>query len=95
MTIFVNRQTVYHRSGQRDGSPHYVLLYSEDENSSGDEEKEIYPLQSQFNKRAHSAPRKVEVIKVPIKPEDTLQALALKYACTVSFFLNPIYLNCN
>ncbi|XP_043792184.1 lysM and putative peptidoglycan-binding domain-containing protein 3 isoform X2 [Apis laboriosa] len=66
---------VYQRGNQRDGSPHYVFLYSDDENS-GDEE--TISLQ-QCNK---SLPRKVEVIYVPLKSEDTLQALALRYRCT-------------
>lgn len=72
------RQMVYQRGNQRDGSPHYVFLYSDDENS-GDEEN--IPLQ-QRNKPT-SLPRKVEVINVPLKSEDTLQALALRYRCTV------------
>ncbi|XP_071868706.1 lysM and putative peptidoglycan-binding domain-containing protein 3 [Bombus fervidus] len=70
---------VYQRGNQRDGSPHYVFLYSDDENS-GDEEN--IPLQ-QRNKPT-SLPRKVEVINVPLKSEDTLQALALRYRCTIS-----------
>lgn len=72
---------VYQRGNQRDGSPHYVFLYSDDENS-GDEE--TISLQ-QCNK---SLPRKVEVIYVPLKSEDTLQALALRYRCTVKFKKN-------
>lgn len=28
--------------------------------------------------------RKIEVINVEVKPDDTLQALALRYGCTVS-----------
>ncbi|CAK9808461.1 LysM and putative peptidoglycan-binding domain-containing protein 3 [Anthophora plagiata] len=70
---------VYQRGNQRDGSPHYVFLYSDDENS-GDED--TIPLQ-QRNKST-SLPRKVEVINVPLKSEDTLQALALRYRCTIS-----------
>ncbi|XP_017885391.1 lysM and putative peptidoglycan-binding domain-containing protein 3 isoform X2 [Ceratina calcarata] len=70
---------VYHRGTQRDGSPHYVFLYSDDENS-GDEDS--IPLQ-QRDKPA-SSPRKIEVINVPLKAEDTLQALALRYRCTIS-----------
>lgn len=70
---------VYQRGNQRDGSPHYVFLYSDDENS-GDEES--IPLQQRT--KLTSLPRKVEVINVPLKPEDTLQALALRYRCTVS-----------
>lgn len=70
------KQMVYQRGNQRDGSPHYVLLYSDDENS-GNEES--IPLQ----KTTKSLPRKLEVINVPLKSEDTLQALALRYRCTV------------
>ncbi|OAD56093.1 LysM and putative peptidoglycan-binding domain-containing protein 4 [Eufriesea mexicana] len=70
---------VYQRGNQRDSSPHYVFLYSDDENS-GDEE--TIPLQ-QRNKST-SIPRKVEVINVLLKSEDTLQALALRYRCTIS-----------
>ncbi|XP_063991026.1 lysM and putative peptidoglycan-binding domain-containing protein 3 isoform X2 [Diachasmimorpha longicaudata] len=73
-----NRQTVYQRGNQRDGSPHYVLLYSDDE--SGDEEEILL----QPRNKSNSTPRKVEVIVVTLKPEDTLQALALRYRCTIS-----------
>lgn len=72
------RTTVYQRGNQRDTSPHYVLLYSDDEYS---EDEENIPLQ---NRNHAHAPRKVEVIKVEVQPEDTLQALALKYGCTIS-----------
>ncbi|KOC64804.1 LysM and putative peptidoglycan-binding domain-containing protein 3 [Habropoda laboriosa] len=70
---------VYQRGNQRDGSPHYVFLYSDDENS-GDEDN--IPLQQR--NRSTSLPRKVEVINVLLKSEDTLQALALRYRCTIS-----------
>ena len=70
---------MYQRSSQREGSPHYVLLYSEDENS---EDEENIPLQ--LHHHHASPPRKVEVINIQLKPEDTLQALALRYRCTVS-----------
>ncbi|XP_076665841.1 lysM and putative peptidoglycan-binding domain-containing protein 3 isoform X2 [Andrena cerasifolii] len=70
---------VYQRGNQREGSPHYVLLYSDDEHS-GDESN--IPLQARI--KAASLPRKVEVINVPLKSEDTLQALALRYRCTIS-----------
>lgn len=70
---------VYQRGNQRDGSPHYVFLYSDDENS-GDEGS--IPLQQRI--KLTSLPRKVEVINVLLKPEDTLQALALRYRCTIS-----------
>lgn len=70
---------VYLRGNQKEGSPHYVFLYSDDENS-GDEEN--FALQSRTN--SASSPRKVEVINVLVKPEDTLQALSLRYRCTIS-----------
>ena len=82
---FHNRQSVYQRGNQRDGSPHYVLLYSDDEQS-GDEEN--IPLQSPSE--SNSSPRKVEVIKIQLQPDDTLQALALKYRCTVSILFHLI-----
>lgn len=70
---------VYQRGNQRDGSPHYVFLYSDDENS-GEEEN----ISLQQRTKLTSLPRKVEVINVLLKPEDTLQALALRYRCTVN-----------
>ncbi|XP_076235583.1 lysM and putative peptidoglycan-binding domain-containing protein 3 [Calliopsis andreniformis] len=70
---------VYQRGNQREGSPHYVLLYSDDENSGGEDN---IPLQPRT--KTASLPRKVEVINVPLKSEDTLQALALRYRCTIS-----------
>lgn len=70
---------VYQRGNQKEGSPHYVFLYSDDENS-GDEEN----FQLQTCTSSVSSPRKVEVINVVLKPEDTLQALALRYRCTIS-----------
>lgn len=73
------RKMVYQRGTQRDSSPHYVFLYSDDENS-GDEDS--IPLQQRD--KPVSSPRKVEVINVPLKSEDTLQALALRYRCTIS-----------
>ncbi|XP_012258797.1 lysM and putative peptidoglycan-binding domain-containing protein 3 [Athalia rosae] len=73
------RQTVYQRGGQRDGSPHYVLLYSDAENS-GDEES--IPLRKISLSQA--PPRRVEVIKIQLQPEDTLQALSLRYGSTIS-----------
>ncbi|XP_033227425.1 lysM and putative peptidoglycan-binding domain-containing protein 3 [Belonocnema kinseyi] len=73
------RQSVYQRGSQRDASPHYVLLYSDDEQS-GDEEN----ISLQNRSQSHSSPRKVEVIKIQLQPDDTLPALALKYRCTVS-----------
>ncbi|KAK2589230.1 hypothetical protein KPH14_002032 [Odynerus spinipes] len=73
------RQMVYQRGNQKEGSPHYVFLYSDDENS-GDEEN--FTLQPRTS--SASPPRKVEVINVLVKPEDTLQALALRYRCMIS-----------
>ncbi|XP_043258134.1 lysM and putative peptidoglycan-binding domain-containing protein 3 [Colletes gigas] len=70
---------VYQRGNQREGSPHYVFLYSDDENS---ENEENIPLQPRT--KTTSLPRKVEVINVQLKSEDTLQALALRYRCTIS-----------
>ncbi|XP_078034844.1 uncharacterized protein LOC144468912 [Augochlora pura] len=70
---------VYHRGNQREGSPHYVFLYSDDEAS---QDEDDIPLQPR-NKTA-SLPRKVEVINVQLKPEDTLQALAVRCRCTIS-----------
>ncbi|XP_012223559.1 lysM and putative peptidoglycan-binding domain-containing protein 3 [Linepithema humile] len=66
------RQTIYQRG--REGSPHYVFLNSDDENIDED-------IFLQTIKRSK---RKIEVINVQVKPEDTLQALALRYGCTIS-----------
>lgn len=63
----------------RESSPHYVFLHSDDE--SGTDEDNI---SLQTIKRPSSLRRKIQVINVQIKPEDTLQALALRYRCTVS-----------
>lgn len=73
------RQMAYQRGNQREGSPHYVFLYSDDEAS---EEEDNIPLQPR--NKTSSLPRKVEVINVQLKPEDTLQAVALRYRCTIS-----------
>ncbi|XP_043278438.1 lysM and putative peptidoglycan-binding domain-containing protein 3 [Venturia canescens] len=73
-----SRQTVYQRGTQREGSPHYVFLYSDDEND-GEEDIPLEP-----RNRGKTVPRKVEVIKVSLKPDDTLQALAVRYRCTIS-----------
>lgn len=72
------RQTVYHRGNQRDGSPHYVFLYPDDDQS---EDEEHFSLQP---KNSSTLPRKIEVINVQVQSEDTLQALALRYHCKVS-----------
>lgn len=63
----------------RESSPHYVFLHSDDE-SSADEDN----ISLQTIKRPTLLRRKIQVINVQIKPEDTLQALALRYRCTVS-----------
>ncbi|KAI4500275.1 hypothetical protein M0802_004692 [Mischocyttarus mexicanus] len=70
---------VYQRGNQKEGSPHYVFLYSDDENSGDEENFPLHPRSS-----TASSPRKVEVINVIVKPEDTLQALSLRYRCTIS-----------
>ncbi|KAL7298288.1 hypothetical protein TKK_0008639 [Trichogramma kaykai] len=75
----ITRQTSFQRVNQKEGSPKYVYLHSEDDQSEGEEE--IYPLKVRKNP---SEPRKVEVIIVQVQTDDTLQALALKYRCTVS-----------
>lgn len=71
------RQLIYQRG--RESSPHYVFLHSDDE-SSTDEEN----ISLQIIKQSTSSRRKIEVINIQIKPEDTLQALALRYRCTIS-----------
>ncbi|KAK0161332.1 hypothetical protein PV327_009813 [Microctonus hyperodae] len=82
--------TAYQRGNNRDGSPHYVFLYSDDDNDDDDDDDdnnylEQIPLQSHKAKSgANIYPRKVEVITVTLKPDDTLQALSLKYRCTIS-----------
>ncbi|XP_050464904.1 lysM and putative peptidoglycan-binding domain-containing protein 3 [Cataglyphis hispanica] len=71
------RQLIYQRG--RESSPYYVFLHSDDE-SSTDEEN----ISLQVIKRSTSPRRKIEVINIQVKPEDTLQALALRYRCTIS-----------
>jgi hypothetical protein len=73
------RQIVYQRGNQKEGSPHYIFLYSEDDQS---EDEEHFPLKKRNRKPA--LPRKIQVINVQIQSEDTLQALALRYQCSVS-----------
>ncbi|KAL0132212.1 hypothetical protein PUN28_000178 [Cardiocondyla obscurior] len=68
------RQTTYLRG--RESSPHYVFLHSDDESSTEED------ISLQTIKRSTPS-RKIQVINVQIKPEDTLQALALRYRCTV------------
>lgn len=75
--IFI-RQMVYQRGNQREGSPHYVFLYSDDEHSGTEDNIPLQP-----HTKITTLPRKVEVINVQLKSEDTLQALALRYRCTV------------
>ncbi|XP_020297775.1 lysM and putative peptidoglycan-binding domain-containing protein 3 isoform X2 [Pseudomyrmex gracilis] len=67
---------IYQRG--REGSPHYIFLHSDDE-SSGDDDS----ISLQNIKRSTSG-RRIEVINVQVSPEDTLQALALRYRCTIS-----------
>ncbi|KAL0132210.1 hypothetical protein PUN28_000178 [Cardiocondyla obscurior] len=69
------RQTTYLRG--RESSPHYVFLHSDDESSTEED------ISLQTIKRSTPS-RKIQVINVQIKPEDTLQALALRYRCTIS-----------
>ncbi|KYM97484.1 PREDICTED: lysM and putative peptidoglycan-binding domain-containing protein 3 [Cyphomyrmex costatus] len=71
------RQTIHLRG--RESSPHYVFLHSDDEDSA---DEDIISLQT--IKRPTSLRRKIQVINVQVKPEDTLQALALRYRCTIS-----------
>ncbi|XP_011686729.1 PREDICTED: lysM and putative peptidoglycan-binding domain-containing protein 3 isoform X2 [Wasmannia auropunctata] len=70
------RQMIHLRG--RESSPHYVILHSDDE-SGADEDN----ISLQTVKRPASLGRKIQVINVQIRPEDTLQALALRYRCTV------------
>lgn len=59
-----------------------MFLYSEDDQS---EDEEVFSLKDRNPNR--DLPRKVEVINVLIQSEDTLQALALRYHCTVSSYI--------
>ncbi|XP_071560109.1 lysM and putative peptidoglycan-binding domain-containing protein 3 isoform X1 [Temnothorax nylanderi] len=70
------RQTIHLRG--RESSPHYVFLHSDDESSTDEDNISLRAI-----KRPTSL-RKIQVINVQIKPEDTLQALALRYRCTIS-----------
>lgn len=54
-------------------------MYSEDDQS---EDEEVFPMKDRNFKPA--LPRKVEVINIQIQSDDSLQALALRYHCTVS-----------
>lgn len=74
------RSMVYQRGIQKEGSPHYVFLYSDDENSDAEETITLYA-----RSKSTSNPRKVEVISIQLKPDDTLQALALRFRCTVCY----------
>ncbi|XP_012531545.1 lysM and putative peptidoglycan-binding domain-containing protein 3 [Monomorium pharaonis] len=71
------RQMIHLRG--RESSPHYVFLHSDDESSTDEENISLQTI-----KRPTSLRRKIQVINVQIKPEDTLQALALRYRCTIS-----------
>ncbi|XP_014205221.1 lysM and putative peptidoglycan-binding domain-containing protein 3 [Copidosoma floridanum] len=72
------RQIAYQRGNQTESSsPHYVFLYSEDDQS--EDEEQLLSL-----KVRHPQLRKVEVINVQIQSDDTLQALALRYRCSIS-----------
>lgn len=70
------RQLIYQRG--RESSPHYVFLHSDDESSADEENISLQIIKSV------SSRRKIKVINIQIKPEDTLQALALRYRCTIS-----------
>lgn len=77
---------IYQRG--REGSPHYIFLHSDDE-SSGDDDS----ISLQNIERSTSG-RRIEVINVQVSPEDTLQALALRYRCTVSQYMRyNMYIN--
>ncbi|XP_011145449.1 lysM and putative peptidoglycan-binding domain-containing protein 4 isoform X2 [Harpegnathos saltator] len=71
----MNRQGIHLRGNQKEGSPHYVYLDEED-----CDENIILLNINQSSSRLH----KIEVINVEVKPGDTLQALALRYSCTIS-----------
>ncbi|XP_029169297.1 lysM and putative peptidoglycan-binding domain-containing protein 3 [Nylanderia fulva] len=73
-----NTRQMIHQRG-RESSPHYVFLHSDDENSTDEEN-----ISLQIIKKSTSSRRKIQVINVQIKPDDTLQALALRYRCTIS-----------
>ncbi|EFN80565.1 LysM and putative peptidoglycan-binding domain-containing protein 3, partial [Harpegnathos saltator] len=66
---------IHLRGNQKEGSPHYVYLDEED-----CDENIILLNINQSSSRLH----KIEVINVEVKPGDTLQALALRYSCTIS-----------
>lgn len=70
---------VYQRGNQKESTSHYVFLYSDEENSADEETILLQP-----RSRTTSSPRKIEVINVQLKSDDTLQALALRYRCTIS-----------
>ncbi|XP_011876188.1 PREDICTED: lysM and putative peptidoglycan-binding domain-containing protein 4 isoform X1 [Vollenhovia emeryi] len=70
------RQTIHLRG--RESSPHYVFLHSDEESSADEDGISLHAI-----KRPASL-RKIQVINVQVKAEDTLQALALRYRCTIS-----------
>jgi len=71
-----------HQRG-REGSPYYVSLHSDDESSTDEDSIALQTI------KRSTLGRKIEVINVQVKPEDTLQALALRYRCTVSGKCDP------
>ncbi|KAL6265489.1 hypothetical protein P5V15_002285 [Pogonomyrmex californicus] len=71
------RQMIHLRG--RESSPYYIFLHSDDESSTEEDGISLQTIKS-VSLRYH----KIEVINVQIKPEDTLQALALRYRCTIS-----------
>ncbi|XP_018339793.1 PREDICTED: lysM and putative peptidoglycan-binding domain-containing protein 3 [Trachymyrmex septentrionalis] len=70
------RQTIHLRG--RESSPYYVFLHSDDEGSTDEDNISLQTI------KRPTLCRKIQVINVQIKPEDTLQALALRYRCTIS-----------
>lgn len=70
------RQTIHLRG--RESSPHYVFLHSDDESSTDEDNISLQTI------KKSTSLRKIQVINVRVKPEDTLQALALRYRCTIS-----------
>ncbi|XP_032667115.1 lysM and putative peptidoglycan-binding domain-containing protein 3 isoform X2 [Odontomachus brunneus] len=71
----MNRQGIHLRGNQKESSSHYIYLEEED----CDENNILLNVNQSTSKF-----RKIEVINVEVKPGDTLQALALRYSCTIS-----------
>lgn len=63
------------RGSQREGSPSYVLLHSDEEN---DVDEDVITLANINRTTSYN------IMNLQIKSDDTLQALALRYRCTVS-----------